>query len=130
MGFSAGNYAKIKEVVDKKDNYTTCKVTISKKNKATNKYELTFSGYVKFVGNAHKSVPIADQRIKLVSCDVTNCYTTQDGGIGYNKNPQFVCFEYELQESQGASPSVPQFGGYTNPVNFEDLSSSDSDLPF
>lgn len=129
MGFSAGNYAKIKEVVDKKDNYTTCKVTISKKNKQTNSYELTFSGFVKFVGKAHKSVPIADQRIKLVSCDVTNCYTTQDGGIGYNKNPQFVCFEYELQESQGASAPTPQFGGYSNPIAFEELS-VDSDLPF
>lgn len=129
MGFSAGNYAKIKEVVEKKDNYTVCKVTISKKNKATNKYELTFSGFVKFVGNAHKSVPMADQRIKLTACDVTNCYTTQDGGIGYNKNPQYVCFEYELQESLNAPSSAPQFGGYTNPVNFEELS-VDSDLPF
>lgn len=129
MGFSAGNYAKIKEIVDKKDNYTVCKVTISKKNKATNKYELTFSGYVKFVGNAHKSVPMPEQRIKLTACDVTNCYTTQDGGIGYNKNPQYVCFEYELQESQGGSAPPQQFGGYSNPIAFEELS-TDSVLPF
>ena len=129
MGFSAGNYAKIKEVVEKHDNYSVCKITVTKKNKLTNQYELQFSAHCRFVGNAHKSVPMADQRIKITSCDVTNCYTDKDGKLQFSKNPQYVVFGYELQESQGAS--APQFHNpYDNGVNFEDLSSNQDDFPF
>ena len=129
MGFCTNAYAKIKEVVEKQTNYTVCKVTITRKNKLTNEYELQFSAHCRFVGNAHKSVPMADQRIKITSCDVTNCYKDKDGNLQFTKNPQYVVFGYELQESQGASAPMP-YNPYDNGVNFEDLSSSDSDLPF
>ena len=129
MGFSQGSFAKIKEVVEKHDNYSVCKITVTKKNKLTNEYELQFSAHCRFVGNAHKSVPMADQRIKITSCDVTNCYKDKDGNLQFTKNPQYVVFGYELQESQGAS--APQFHNpYDNGVNFEDLSSNSDDLPF
>ena len=129
MGFGVNCYAKIKEVVEKHDNYSVCKITVTKKNKLTNEYELQFSAHCRFVGDAHKSVPMKDQRIKITSCDVTNCYKDKDGNLQFTKNPQYVVFGYELQESQGASANVP-FNPYDNGVNFEDLSSSDSDLPF
>jgi hypothetical protein len=95
----------------------------------TNEYELQFSAHCRFVGNAHKSVPLKDQRIKITSCDVTNCYKDKDGNLKFTNNPQYVIFGYELQESQGASANVP-FNPYDNGVNFEDLSSDSSDLPF
>ena len=129
MGFSSGNYAKIKEVVEKQTNYTVCKITITKKNKLTNEYELHFSAHCRFVGNAHKSVPMADQRIKITSCDVTNCYKDKDGNLQFTKNPQYVVFGYELQKSKDTQ-APQQFNPYDNGINFEDLSSSDSDLPF
>ena len=129
MGFGVNSYAKIKEVVEKHDNYSVCKITITKKNKLTNEYELQFSAHCRFVGNAHKSVPMADQRIKITSCDVTNCYKDKDGNLQFSKNPQYVVFGYELQESQGASANVP-YNPYDNGVNFEDLSSNSDDLPF
>ena len=129
MGFGVNCYAKIKEVVEKHDNYSVCKITVTKKNKLTNEYELQFSAHCRFVGNAHKSVPMKDQRIKITSCDVTNCYKDKDGNLQFTKNPQYVVFGYELQESQGASAPMP-YNPYDNGVNFEDLSSSDSDLPF
>lgn len=129
MGFGVNCYAKIKEVVEKHDNYSVCKITVTKKNKLTNEYELQFSAHCRFVGNAHKSVPMADQRIKITSCDVTNCYKDKDGKLQFTKNPQYVVFGYELQESQGASANVP-YNPYDNGVNFEDLSSDDSSLPF
>lgn len=129
MGFGVNCFAKIKEVVEKHDNYSVCKITVTKKNKLTNEYELQFSAHCRFVGNAHKSVPMADQRIKITSCDVTNCYKDKDGNLQFTKNPQYVVFGYELQESQGASANVP-FNPYDNGVNFEDLSSDSSDLPF
>lgn len=128
MGFCNNSYAKIKEVVEKHDNYTVCKITITRKNKLTNEYELQFSALCRFVGNAHKSVPLADQRIKITSCDVTNCYKDKDEKLQFTKNPQYVIFGYELQESI-APPT--QLG--TNPfelgANFEEHS-GDDDLPF
>ena len=129
MGFGVNSYAKIKEVVEKHDNYSVCKITVTKKNKLTNEYELQFSAHCRFVGNAHKSVPMKDQRIKITSCDVTNCYKDKDGKLQFTKNPQYVVFGYELQESQGASAPMP-YNPYDNGVNFEDLSSDDSSLPF
>ena len=129
MGFGVNCYAKIKEVVEKHDNYSVCKITVTKKNKLTNEYELQFSAHCRFVGNAHKSVPMKDQRIKITSCDVTNCFKDKDGKLQFTKNPQYVVFGYELQESQGASANVP-YNPYDNGVNFEDLSSDDSSLPF
>ena len=129
MGFSQGSFAKIKEVVEKHDNYSVCKITVTKKNKLTNEYELQFSAHCRFVGNAHKSVPMKDQRIKITSCDVTNCYKDKDGKLQFTKNPQYVVFGYELQESQGASAPMP-YNPYDDGVNFEDLSSDNSDLPF
>ena len=128
MGFGVNCYAKIKEVVEKHDNYSVCKITVTKKNKLTNEYELQFSAHCRFVGNAHKSVPMKDQRIKITSCDVTNCYKDKDGNLQFTKNPQYVIFGYELQESNGTS--APQFNPYDNGVNFEDLSSNSDDLPF
>lgn len=129
MGFGVNSYAKIKEVVEKHDNYSVCKITVTKKNKLTNEYELQFSAHCRFVGNAHKSVPMKDQRIKITSCDVTNCYKDKDGKLQFTKNPQYVVFGYELQESQGASAPMP-YNPYDNGVNFEDLSSNSDDLPF
>lgn len=129
MGFGVNCYAKIKEVVEKHDNYSVCKITVTKKNKLTNEYELQFSAHCRFVGNAHKSVPMKDQRIKITSCDVTNCYKDKDGNLQFTKNPQYVVFGYELQESQGASAPMP-YNPYDNGVNFEDLSSSEDTLPF
>ena len=129
MGFGVNCFAKIKEVVEKHDNYSVCKITVTKKNKLTNEYELQFSAHCRFVGNAHKSVPMKDQRIKITSCDVTNCYKDKDGNLQFTKNPQYVVFGYELQESNNASANVP-YNPYDNGVNFEDLSSDDSSLPF
>ena len=95
--FSVGSYAKIKSV-ENKENYSDCKITISKKNKKTDKYELTFSNTVRFIGKAHLQRPMVDQKIKITSCGVSNCYI-KDGNVEYLKHPSFLIFEYELQES-------------------------------
>ena len=128
MGFCNNTFAKIKEVAEKHDNYTVCKITITRKNRTTNEYELQFSALCRFVGNAHKSVPLADQRIKITSCDVTNCYKDKDGNLQFTKSPQYVIFSYELQES--ITPPT-QLG--TNPfelgANFKAVD-EDSELPF
>jgi hypothetical protein len=120
MGFSIGNYARIKKVEDK-GNYADCQLVVSKKNKNTNQYETTFMGYVRFVGKAFNLKPQIDQRIKLVSCDTTNCYV-KDNKLEFTKNPQYVCFDYELQGEATAQPKS---------VSIEDLpKATDIDLPF
>ncbi len=102
MGFSVGNYAKIKEIKETKDTYTVAKISFSKKNKATNEYETNFIGVARFVGDAHKQRPMVDQKIKITACDVTNCYV-KDGKIEFPERPQYVVFGYELQD--GVAPT-------------------------
>ena len=108
--FSNNSYAKIKEV-EEQENYSVCKITISKKNKTTNKYETDFVGKVRFVGQAHLQKPMADQRIKITSCGVSNCYT-KDDKLEFPKFPTYTIFSYELQDSSedfgGARPTLEE----------------------
>lgn len=122
MGFSVGNYAKIKEVKEVKENYTVAKLSFSKKNKATNEYETNFIGVARFVGNAHLQKPMVDQKIKITACDVTNCYV-KDGKVEFPERPQYVVFSYELQDSNGTTPQ---------PIRVEQVMAiaNDDDLPF
>ncbi len=100
-------YAKIKSV-EVKENYSVCKISTSKKNKTTGKYETDFVSSVRFVGNAHNQRPMADQRIKITSCGVTNCYTKGDK-LEFTKSPQYVVFGYELQDSNGTPTTAQPF---------------------
>lgn len=101
--FSVNSYAKIKEVEDK-GNYSVCKISISKKNKQSGKYETDFVGKVRFVGNAHHQRPLANQKIQITSCGVSNCYT-KDGKLEFPKMPTYTIFEYSLQDDNGATTS-------------------------
>lgn len=127
MGFSNGSYANIKEVCEKHDKYTVCRITMSSKNKTSGKYEVDFVEKVRFAGLAHKSVPTAGQRIKITRSDVSNCYKDADDKMCYHF-PRFVIFEYELQASKEISSAIP-YNPYDNGVAFEELSVED-DLPF
>ena len=96
-------YAKIKEVEDK-GNYSIVKISVSKKNKQSGKYETDFIGKVNFVSQAHLQRPLKDQRIKITSFGVQNCYV-KDDKIEFLKTPRIAIFSYELQEDNGASAS-------------------------
>lgn len=102
--FSVNSYAKIKSV-EVKENYSVCKISISKKNKQTDKYETDFVGKVRFVGNAHHQRPLADQRIKITSCGVSNCYV-KDDKLEFQNIPTYTIFGYELQDNNGASANA------------------------
>lgn len=129
MGFRDNAYATIKEVIETTEWYTDCKLSITRKNKKTGKSELEFYGTARFMYDAHKSKPLANQRILLKRTDTVNTYTDKDGNLKFLKYSQQKVYEYELQESQGAS--APQFHNpYDNGVNFEDLSNSEDSLPF
>ena len=102
--FSNNSYVKIKSVEDK-GNYSVCKISSSRKNKTNNQFETDFVANVRFVGDAHKQRPMADQRIKITSCGVTNCYT-KDGKLEFNKAPTYCVFGYELQADSPNSPNA------------------------
>jgi hypothetical protein len=109
--FSVNSYAKIKSITETKEKYTVGKISTSQKNKVTNKYETDFVATVRFVGNAHLQRPMEGQRIKILNCGVSNCYT-KDDTLEFPKNPTYTIFGYELQDSNGASPTpttVPSF---------------------
>ena len=129
MGFTNEKYATIKEITNVTEYYTEGRITISSKNKKTGNYDPEFSDYVRFFYDAHKSKPLQGQRILLKRTDTITCYRDKEGNIKYLQHPQFKVYEYELQESKNASANVP-YNPYDNGVNFEDLSSDDSSLPF
>lgn len=91
MGFSVGAYAKVWEVKDGRGNYGEARLSVSRKNKDTDEYETTFSGFVRLVGDANKNRPTEGQRIKITSCDITNFYS-KEKGITY-WNPILFGFE-------------------------------------
>ena len=105
MGFGVGAYAKIKSV-EVSQNYTKCKLVISKKDKLTGKYFCSFTGIATFVGNAHNQKPMEGQKIKITSCTVTNGYL-QNGEQKFGNFPNYAVFGYELQaETHTVSTSV------------------------
>ena len=96
MGFKNGSYVKIWEVEDK-GKYSIANISVSRKNKETDKYETEFQEkFVKLVSNAHKAVvgveiPKNGLSMRIKSCDVTNKYDTEKKKTYYN----FVIFEFE-----------------------------------
>ena len=99
MGFSVGKYATIWSY-ENKGNYSTCRLSVSRKNKNTDAYEVEFTdGFVRLVGNAHQTIQGANidekrgYRIKISSCDVTNVYTSSDGKVSYA--PHYTIFGFE-----------------------------------
>jgi hypothetical protein len=117
--FSVNSYAKIKEV-ENKGNYSICRISISKKNKQTDQYETDFVAKVRFVGSAFNQNPMKDQRIKITSCGVSNCYT-KDDKLEFPSSPTYTIFGYELQEDNNGSTTSPRL--VLDPID-------DGELPF
>ena len=110
MGFSVGSIATIKELVICEKNYSTCKISISKLNKEK-KNELCFSGFARFLGEAHKNKPNAGDKILIKKCDVTNVYKI-NSQTKYNKSPVFIIYDYELQGTETLKTT------YIPPISF------------
>lgn len=130
MAFQNGSYAKIKSIEDK-GNYTKGKIAISKKIRGTDTYVCSFAGWVTFVGRAHHCRPMEGQRIKIISCDVSNGYLDRDGNQKFSNSPQYTIFEYELQQD-GAQGNTYVPSAYTQGSSggFEEMTIDDGGLPF
>ena len=106
MGFRAGAFARIWSVEDN-GNYSVANLSVSRKNKDTDKYEIEFQdGFVRLVGTAHDLakdlvVPENGTSIKITSCDVTNKYDANKKKLYIN----YAIFGFEIPETDGSSTS-------------------------
>lgn len=130
MGFRQGAYAKVWSAEDK-GKYSVGNISISRKNKNTDKYEVEFQdGFVRFVGDAHTalsnlSIDEKGASIQITSCDVTNKYDAEKKKTYTN----FVIFGFDVPDGGnaggkkgGASTSKPKAAPADDP--------EDDDLPF
>lgn len=140
MGFRQDSYARVWSV-ENKGNYSTARISISRKDKNTGAYNTDFQdGFVRLVGQAHtalQGVQIDDKKgvsIKISSCEVTNVYTSPDGKVSYT--PHYTIFGLEVQD--GNSNNNKNKGNNANSANKnsgeDDIlnvpDGIDEDLPF
>lgn len=123
--FSDRSYAKVWQILDRKAKYTKAKISTNRKDMA-GQYQTDFSSVVKLIGKAHTANVQEGDRIRILSCGVTN---------SYNKETQttytdFLIFDLEkVGSAPAAAPTItPQ-----QPSLLEDMdlpSVDEADLPF
>lgn len=97
MGFRSGAYATVWEVKEGNGNYTDVRLSISRKDKNTDTYITDWSGFARFIGDAHTLASSLGEksRIKLGDVDVTNRYD-KDKQTTYTN---YAVFGAEIVES-------------------------------
>lgn len=136
-----GGYAKIWSVEDM-GNYSTANISVSKKNKETEKYDTEFQeGFVRLVGQAHefmkgRAIPENGLSVMMTSTDETNKYDNAKKKMYYNH----VIFGLEDASGDTPAPSATQSkksaksGGKKSASNsksdFAMLDDDDAQLPF
>ena len=121
MGFRSNGYCTVWEVKAGKGNYSDVRINTSKKNKQTDQYETDFSGWVRFIGDAHKNASGLKEkdRIKIGDCEVTNSYD-KEKKVTYTN---YAVFNFEMAD--GSVPKTNSDTGFKNiPADI------DEELPF
>lgn len=103
MGLRTGAFATIWSV-ENKGNFSNVRVSTSKKNKTTGAYEQDFSGYLRFIGEAHRNVASLKEkdRIKIGEFEVTTNYDAAKK-ITYTN---YAVFTFENQNGDTAAPAA------------------------
>lgn len=102
-----GGFARIWTVEDK-GNYSSVKISTSKKRK-DGSYETDFQdGYVRFIGSAHEkvqelNVPDKGIAIQITSCEVTTPYNAETKK-GYTN---FAVFAFDIPDSNDGGDAAP-----------------------
>lgn len=103
MGFRSGVYATVWDVKPISDTMTSVRLSTSRKNKNTGKYEQDFSSFVGFIGreNAAKATKLnRKDRIKIGDTDVSNSFSNNGGERTF-----FNVFSFELINSNSSNSS-------------------------
>ena len=124
MGFRTDSYAKVWKV-ENKGNYHNVQLSVSKKDKSTDKYIQDFGGFVRFVGTAHKLAESLKEgdKIKIGSCDVSNTYNKEKGITYYN----FAVFSYEMADGNNNNKNE---SSSKSKENQSDDIGNEEELPF
>lgn len=137
MGFRQGAYARIWSV-ENKGKYSTCNMTISKRNKETGEYNVEFQdGFVRLVGNAHQAmmgVDIPERKgvsVKIGACDVTTNYIPEKKKTYVN----YVIYSFEdennnTQPQQKPKKTQKQKSNQDDFMNIPDGTDEEYELPF
>jgi len=118
MAFRNGAYAKIQEILDTKDKYKDVRITTSRKNKITGKYEYDFSSKVRLIGEANLIPILKEDTIKVIDCEISNKYD-KEKKITY-WNPIIWNFE-KIEKAADKQVAISEDLGKED---------SDEDLPF
>lgn len=126
-GFRAGAYAKVWQIEKKSDKIVNIRISISEKDKRTNEYKQTFSGWVSILGleAATKAVnQIHDgDRIRLGIVDVYNSYDK----VTKATTTQYKCFSFDTEEEANESIAQPVTKAEQG---FSDILDDFDDMPF
>ena len=111
MGFRKDAYATIWEVKRITDTFVKARVSISRKNRDTGKYEPEFEDFIAFSGTvaANKAMALREKdHIKIGDCEVKNKYDPEKKVKYYN----FLVYSFELangtQNPAQQEPASPQ----------------------
>lgn len=97
MGFKTGAWAKVWSVEPIRDTVTSCRLSVSKKNRDTGEYEQEWGGFVSFLGTAaaSKATKLKEyDSIKLGDVDVTTRYDKEKEFEYVNYN----CYSFKTNE--------------------------------
>ena len=127
-----GGYARIWSI-ENRGNYSTAKISTSKKRKDTDNYETDFQdGFVRLIGPAHTkaqeiTIPEKGLPIQIKSCEVTTPYNAEKKR-GYTN---YAIFAFDIPQSNvPVSAGVPSSGSAEQAKNPVPTDDSEDDLPF
>lgn len=126
MSFRNNAYATVWEVTPKTATITSARISTSRKDKETDKYETDFSGFVSFLGTAAASKALSlkkEDRIKLLDVAVTSKYDKEQNKTYTN----FNVFDFELA-TKGDSAQAPKISSTEKEVDSGEVEAED--LPF
>ena len=126
MSFRNNAYATVWEVTPKTATITSARISTSRKDKETDKYETDFSGFVSFLGTAAASKALSlkkEDRIKLLDVAVTSKYDKEQNKTYTN----FNVFDFELA-IKGDSAQAPRTNFPKKEVDSGEVEAED--LPF
>lgn len=126
MSFRNNAYATVWEITPKTATITSARISTSRKDKETDKYETDFSGFVSFLGTAAASKALSlkkEDRIKLLDVAVTSKYDKEQNKTYTN----FNVFDFELA-TKGDFAQAPKTNSTEKEVDGGEVEAED--LPF
>lgn len=128
MGFRTGAYCTVWGTEPGRGKFTRVKLSASRKNRETGKYDQDFSGYCMFIGDAHAKAALLNERdrIRLGNVDVSNRYDKESGKTYVD----YKVFSFDMEEAMGSKPAQSKGYASANRVEENPVESDDESLPF